>query len=166
VDAGSTWRPLLPDNQTLDIPSAFVDAAQCQEWKPGDWASGADGVFCYLEYWLQASVAAKTCFLDCVALMPADHIGYAEFNANTFWTQYRVFMLDAIGEPNSEVVYSVDNERYVAMGDWTGSYFTLPPLKPCLMVFIARSNSSPYAWDIAKTMRIAAKYRPRYRRVR
>jgi hypothetical protein len=165
ADANSVWRPVTPTDQWLDIPAFAIEPALAQEFRPGDWASGADGVYAYIELYAQAVAAAGSIDFDAVLLLPQDNEGMVTLAATADWPQNRHVMLDSIGDVSMCVVHDNDLERLKSGGLYEGTRFTLPVREPCRMIFMWRRSGTGYPWTIADTCTITAKCRPRYQKV-
>jgi len=162
AEVSGSYVPLLPKEQVFNIPSSQEKAHDALEWLPGDWAVGTDGVFCYIKYWLQATVASGDVYLDGMMLLPADICGWAIITSGDYWPQNKYAMISTLGGIASRFVHSDDSERFFAHLDYEGTLLTLPVKEPCVMVIVTRDNSSPYVWDIADTFSVSMKILPRY----
>ncbi len=165
ADADSVWRPLTPTDQWLDVPAFAIDPKLAQEFRPGDWAAAVDGVYCYIEVYVQAGAAAGSVDIDGILMLPQDNEGMVTLASTADWPQNRVIMLDSIGDVSMAIVHDQDGERLKSGGLYEGTRFTLPVREPCGMAFMWRRSGTGYPWTISDNIGITAKIRPRYQKV-
>ena len=164
--ADNVWRPGRVEKQILSVPSHYIDPAEIQKFRPGDWAVGVDGVYCYVELWIESDAAAGQIYSDCILLLPNDNEGYARIPTTSDWPHEMIFVADSCSrERNSAFVEDIDRERFFSGCDFSGR-FTWPVHEPCKMEFMWQRSGTGYPWTIADQVKVNAKYRPRYERLR
>ena len=165
ADAGSTWRPLVPENQYVTLPSVVLSEEDAQHIRPGDYAASASGDYLAIEVWCEPAAASGDLDMDAIWLMDAGMSGYAQLHSDSDWAQNKWLVLDAASYvPRFFFADDEDTERIISGCDYEGFLPTVPPHDPVIAMFGVRAATSPYEWDVDDTFTVYAKYRPRYRK--
>jgi len=166
VDADSVWRVPELEQQVVAIPSHYVDPSDAQQYRPGDWDSSVDGVYCRLEVWIRAISTGSPVDMDGVELLANDMEGLVEVPNEESLPYLSLLMLDSIESGRcGSTVYDYDWERLLSGCDFYG--WILAPVRiPAKLNLMWRNFGTGYPWRKGDFTRVWLKYRPRYRRLR
>jgi len=148
------------------IPSHYVDPSDAQQYRPGDWDSSVDGVYCRLEVWIRAISTGSPVDMDGVELLANDMEGLVEVPNEESLPYLSLLMLDSIESGRcGSTVYDYDWERLLSGCDFYG--WILAPVRiPAKLNLMWRNFGTGYPWRKGDFTRVWLKYRPRYRRLR
>ncbi len=163
ADADSVWRPGNPSKTILAMPGHYQEPNDLQAIRPGDWAGAT---YCYLEYYVQAAVAAGTLDIDGVWLVPQDSEGFGQMPTVSDWVYQQYVLIDSASrEPKACTVYDKDMERFRSSLDWSGRFY-MTIREPSILTIMWRRSGTGYVWTLDDSIRVSCKYRPRYQKVR